>query len=158
MFYSTKEPSTRIELDEVTDEQHDNRSLSMKSNKLIPSITNLPSSIEKSDDNDLLERVANDLVESVLADVLLIAHHDDEDDKNSGVRELSEDESGLRELDENDMNDTDEFIVFGTKAEIADDDQISNIPRNSLNKLYTFSRTNHNGIDHMKSTNSNQVY
>ena len=85
---------------------------------------------------------------------------EDEDDKNSGVRELSDDENGLRELDENDMNDTDEFIVFATNAELSDDDQPSDTPRCSLNRLYTFSRTNNNNtnsIDSSKQTTSNQV-
>ncbi|CAF2665213.1 unnamed protein product [Rotaria sp. Silwood2] len=152
----TKEPSSRIELEVVTDEEHDNRSLSMNNNNPIPSRTNLSLSIEKSDDNELLERVANDLVESVLNNILLLQNLEHDDDKNSGVRELSEDENGLRELDENDMNDTDEFIVFATKAELSDDEQASNIPRCSLNKLYTFSKTHHNGIDNSKQKTSNQ--
>ncbi|CAF3650086.1 unnamed protein product [Rotaria sp. Silwood1] len=152
----TKEPSSGIELEVVTNEEHDNRSLPMKNNDLIPPITNLSLSIEKSDDNELFERVANNLVESVLTDVLHLHSLEHDDDKNSGVRELSEDENGLRELDENDMNDMDEFIVFGTNAEISDDEYSSNIPRYSLNKLYTFSRTHHNGIDNSKQTTSNQ--
>ena len=98
--------------------------------------------LEEIDQNDLLERAANDLVESVLADILLLNNLDDDDatvdeeDQNTGVRELSEDESGLRELDENDMNDTDEFIVIGTQAEQSD------IPPYNLNRLYTFSKMN----------------
>ena len=107
MFVRLKEPFSQIELEEI-------------------------------DHNDLLERVANDLVESVLADILLLENLDDvdEEDQNTGVRELSEDESGLRELDENDMNDTDEFIVIGTQAEPSD------IPPYNLNRLYTFSKMN----------------
>ncbi|CAF1543090.1 unnamed protein product, partial [Rotaria sordida] len=102
-------------------------------------------------------RVANDLVETVLTDILHLQNLDHDDDKNSGVRELSEDENGLRELDENDMNDTDEFIVFATKPGISnDDEQISNIPRYSLNKLYTFSKTHHNSIHNSKQTTLNQ--
>lgn len=53
------------------------------------------------------------------------------DEKNVGVRELSDDDHVLRELDENEINETDEFFVFA--AEIDD--------RNSLttnNRLYTF--------------------
>ena len=81
--------------------------------------------------------MANDLVESVLADILLIkAADDDDEDQNTGVRELSEDENGLRELDENDMSDTDEFIVIGSQA------QPSDIPPYNLNRLYTFSKIN----------------
>ncbi|CAF3778646.1 unnamed protein product [Rotaria sordida] len=153
----TKEPFSHIELEDVTDEEHDNRSLSMKNNNLTPTITNLSLSNEKSDDNELLERVANDLVETVLTDILHLQNLDHDDDKNSGVRELSEDENGLRELDENDMNDTDEFIVFATKPGISnDDEQISNIPRYSLNKLYTFSKTHHNSIHNSKQTTLNQ--
>jgi len=54
--------------------------------------------------NKLLERAANDLVGLVLADILFLKNLDD---KNSDVRELSENGNGLRELDANDMNDTD---------------------------------------------------
>ncbi|CAF1498377.1 unnamed protein product, partial [Rotaria sordida] len=68
-------------------------------------------------------RVANDLVEAVLTEILHLQNHDHDDDKNSAVRELSEDENGIRELDENDMNDTNEFIVFATKPGISDDDE-----------------------------------
>ncbi len=132
MFSNVKEYFSRIKLEEDDDKQ----SLQI-------------------DNNEVLERAANDLVESVLADILLLKNlHNDDDDQNSGVRELSEDENGLRELDENDMNDTDEFIVFGTKAETSDDDQISDIPRYNLNRLYTFSKINENPV---KSTNSYQV-
>ncbi len=56
------------------------------------------------------------------------------------------------------MNDTDEFIVFGTKADTSDDEQTSDIPRCNLNRLYTFSKINDNGIDNLKHTISNQVY
>jgi hypothetical protein len=132
LFSNVKEYFSRIKLEEDDDKQ----SLQI-------------------DNNEVLERAANDLVESVLADILLLKNlHNDDDDQNSGVRELSEDENGLRELDENDMNDTDEFIVFGTKAETSDDDQISDIPRYNLNRLYTFSKINENPV---KSTNSYQV-
>ena len=41
------------------------------------------------------------------------------------------------------MNDTDEFIVFGTNSETSDD---ANNPRYNLNKLYTFSKTNENQV------------
>jgi hypothetical protein len=130
---SIKEPFSKIELEEITDEDDDKQLLSINNDKL-------------------LERAANDLVESVLADILLLKNLDnDDDDKNSGVRELSEDENGLRELDENDMNDTDEFIVFGINSDtLSNDDQTSNIPRYNLNRLYTFSKTNDHNIDHFK--------
>ena len=150
MFYSTTEPFSHIELIEVTNEGNDDNQTTehISSTKLVD------------DHNELLERTANDLVESVLAEILLLKNLDDyidDGDKNSGVRELSEDENGLRELDENDMNDTDEFIVFGTKADTSDDEQTSDIPRCNLNRLYTFSKINDNGIDNLKHTISNQV-
>lgn len=145
----------------------------MKASTFVPSITDIPLSIDKFNDNELLERVANNLVESILADALLLKNFDDadtdddddyadgddddDDDKNSGVRELSEDENGLRELDENDMSDTDEFIVFATKAEFSDDDQNSSSQRSTLNKLYTFSRINHHTDDDLKQINLDQV-
>ncbi|CAF5151536.1 unnamed protein product, partial [Rotaria socialis] len=71
----------------------------------------------------LLERIATNLVESILNDALNLKKHDredvvlddddddDDDDVNMGVRELSDDETALRELDENDMSGTDEFIL-----------------------------------------------
>ena len=93
------------------------------------------------DDEFSLERAANDLVQSILADILLLKSLEDAEDQNSGVRELSDDETGLRELDENDMNDTDEFIVFATQPETSDNRQYH------PNKIYTFS----------KSSPSNQV-
>lgn len=95
----------------------------------------------------------------------------DDEDTNTGVRELSDDENGLRELDENDMSGTDEFILFATKAETSDDEDNENNPNNdntnqispiinrgSLNRLYTFSRTNDDGtINNSKILPSNQV-
>ncbi|CAF1405462.1 unnamed protein product [Adineta steineri] len=158
----TNDLFSRIELVDITDKEDDNQLLSMESNKSIPSITNLSLSNEQINHNELLERTANDLVESLLTDILLLNNIDDDvdedDDKNSGVRELSDDENGLRELDENDMNDTDEFIVFATNAELSDndDDQSSNTQRCSLNRLYTFSRTNNNCLDDLKQNDSNQ--
>lgn len=59
---------------------------------------------------------------------------DDPEDRNSGVRELSEDENGLRELNEDDMSDMDEFIVFATQPQTSDE------PQYHLNRLYTFSK------------------
>jgi hypothetical protein len=147
LLYSTTELFSRIELVEVTDDDEDDNQ----------SIKRISTIIEQTDDDELLERTANDLVESVLAEILLLKSLDD-DDKNSGVRELSEDENGLRELDENDMNDTDEFIVFATKADTSDDEQSSDIPRCNFNRLYTFSKINDNGIDNLKQPTFNQVY
>ncbi|CAF4888754.1 unnamed protein product, partial [Rotaria magnacalcarata] len=66
--------------------------------------------------NRLLERIATNLVDSILNDALNLKKHvrddvaldnnndddnDDDDDVNTGVRELSDDETALRELDEN---------------------------------------------------------
>lgn len=125
-----------------------------------------------------LERIANNLVDSILNDVLLSKNFEHDDETNMGVRELSDDENGLRELDENDMSGTDEFILFATNAEASDDDdddddntnhekeqinendnQISpTMNRGSLNRLYTFSRTNDDGtINNSKKLLSNQV-
>jgi hypothetical protein len=112
LIYSTQVPLSRIELEDIVPEKYDNQSLSMENNTLISSIINLPLFNEQMDANELLERAADDLVQSVLTDILLLNNFDDEDDKNSGVRELSDDENGLRELDENDMSDTDEFIIY----------------------------------------------
>ena len=130
--------------------------------------------------NALLERLATDLVESILSEILLSndldgGDDDNDDNTNAGVRELSDDENGLRELDENDMSGTDEFIVFATKAEGSDNDdadddggndtgvdatndkQISMLPRGSLNRLYTFSRTNDDGSSSSRKTSYDQV-
>ena len=151
-----------MEFEKVIDEEHDNKLLSMKTNKLIPSITNLPVSIEENDHRDelLLEYTANALVESILAEILYsktLNENDDEGDKNSGVRELSEDEDDLQELDENDMNETDEFIVFATQSKTSDDDQLSDAPRCNFNRLYTFSKANQSSYDNSKQTVSNKV-
>lgn len=100
---------------------------------------------EKMDEEFSLERAANDLVQSILADILLLKSLEDAEDQNSGVRELSDDETGLRELDENDMNDTDEFIVFATQPETSDDAQYPS------NKIYTFSKpTPSNPVGNLK--------
>lgn len=69
------------------------------------------------------------------------------------------------------MSETDEFIVFATKAETSDDDNNENnhnndnnnpispiVNRGSLNRLYTFSRTNDDGaINNSRKLPSNQV-
>jgi len=162
----------RIELEEIADEE-ENDKRSSTNNIHIPSIVE-----EYNDDDDTntsLELVASNLVDSILNDVLLLKNFDhNDDDTNTGVRELSDDENGLRELDENDMSGTDEFIVFATKAEAPDDDDDDNdhenntntnnqqsptiVNRGSLNRLYTFSRTNDdNTINNSKKLPSNQV-
>ncbi|UJR31630.1 hypothetical protein I4U23_019112 [Adineta vaga] len=135
----------RVELEDVTDEEENDKRLSTNNMHIVEEIND-------DEKNTLLERVATDLVDSILHDVL---HSKDfEHDVESGyegVRELSDDENALRELDENDINGTDEFIVFSAKAETLNDsndqtNQISTIiPRGSLNRLYTFSRTNDDG-------------
>lgn len=44
------------------------------------------------------------------------------------------------------MNNTDEFIVFATNPDVSNDDQTSDSPRYSLNRLYTFSKTNEHQV------------
>jgi hypothetical protein len=154
--------SGRVELEEITDEEENDKRLSTNN-------THIPSTVEE-DTNTSLERLASNLVDSILNDVLLLKNLDHDDDTSTGVRELSDDENGLRELDENDMSGTDEFIVFATKAETSDDDDdhnennkndnhpISPTTKASLNRLYTFSRTNDDGtINNSKKLPSNQV-
>jgi hypothetical protein len=161
----------RVELEEIADEEENDKRSSTNN-------IHIPSTVEEYNDDDTntsLELVASNLVDSILNDVLLLKNfdHNDDDDTNTGVRELSDDENGLRELDENDMSGTDEFIVFATKAEAPDDDDDDNhenntntnnqqsptiVNRGSLNRLYTFSRTNDdNTINNSKKLPSNQV-
>ncbi len=161
-FFSEEISFGRVELEEVSDEEENDKRSSTNN-------IHIPSTVEEYDDetNASLERLASNLVDSVLNDILLLKNLDDEDDTNTGVRELSDDENGLRELDENDMSGTDEFILFATKAEVSDDDEeekhdnpiSSTINRGSLNRLYTFSRTNDDGTinSNSKITSSNQV-
>jgi hypothetical protein len=163
LFSSEKMSFDRVELEEITDEEEEDDKRSSIHN------IDILSTVKKINDdetNTLLERIANDLVASILADTLILSSLDHDDDTNTGVRELSDDENGLRELDENDMNGTDEFIVFATKAEASDDDdgayiddhQTSPIiPRGSLNRLYTFSRANDDGTSNSRKISSNQV-
>ncbi|UJR15050.1 hypothetical protein I4U23_002022 [Adineta vaga] len=157
-----QEAFSHLESKDLNDKAEDKRSLFI--DKTRPK-TDLSLSNDQINYNVLLERTANNLVQAVLSDIYLLENHDDDDDddeKNRGVRELSDDENGLRELDENDMNDTDEFIVFATNADISDEDQLSHTPRCSLNRLYTFSRPhnyNHgssNNMDSSKQTTSEQ--
>ena len=162
-------PFNRVELEEITDDDDDdeaNDKRSTTNNIHIPSIVEQTNSEET---NVLLDRLATDLVDSILVEILL--SQNPPDDTNTGVRELSDDENGLRELDENDMNGTDEFIVFATKgeefdeeSEIADADDenkesesMSTVARGSLNRLYTFSRTNDDTALNPRKTPSDQV-
>ncbi len=155
-----------MELEEVTDEEENDK-------RSTTSNITIPSTVKENDDktNTSLERLANHLVDSILTDVLL-SNNFKHDETNMGVRELSDDENALRELDENDMSGTDEFILFATNAEVSDEEnceqestnqndnnQISpTINRGSTNRLYTFSRTNDDGtINNSKKLSSNQV-
>ncbi|CAF1520317.1 unnamed protein product [Adineta ricciae] len=139
----------RVELEDVTDEEENDKR---------PPTNNIHTVEEIDDDkkNMLLERLAIDLVDSILNDVLHFKEFQQEPDIDADIRELSDDENALRELDENDVNGPDEFIVFSTKAEALDDssdqpNQIStSIPRGSLNRLYTFSRSSDDGTAHSK--------
>ncbi|CAF2189020.1 unnamed protein product [Rotaria magnacalcarata] len=170
-----------VELEEVTDDEDNDKRA--PTNKI--QTTSSKKMIDTNDNeiNRLLERIATNLVDSILNDALNLKKHDrddvaldnnnndddndDDDDVNTGVRELSDDETALRELDENDMSGTDEFILFATKAEPsdhdADDDDHENnlqtspsITRGSLNRLYTFSRTNDDTLIHSSKHSTNQ--
>lgn len=162
-------PFDRVELEEITDDDDDDEANDKRSptnNIHIPSIVEQTNNEQT---NVLLERIATDLVDSILAEIRLA--QDLPDDTNTGVRELSDDENGLRELDENDMNGTDEFIVFATKPEEFDENEeiadvndenneyepISAVARGSLNRLYTFSRTNDDTALNPRKTPSDQV-
>ncbi len=167
ILFSEKISFARVELEEITDEE-ENDKRSSTNNMHIPSTVG-----EHNDDetNMSLERLAGNLVDTILNDILHLKNLDHEDDTNMGVRELSDDENGLRELDENDMSGTDEFIVFATKPETSDDDDDDNddenknnnqisptINRNNFNRLYTFSKTNDDGIiNNSKKLPFNQV-
>ncbi|CAF0734244.1 unnamed protein product [Adineta steineri] len=144
----------RVELEDVTDEEEesDNRS----STKNIHTVDGIVSD----ETNTLVEHLANNLVYSILNDVLQLKNFEQDDDTDAGVRELSDDENALREMDENDMSNADEFIVFASNAETFHDNDRDNetssiIPRGSLNRLYIFSRTNDDGTIHSK-LSSNQ--
>jgi hypothetical protein len=151
----------RVKLEEVTDEEENDKQSSLN-NIYIPSTVD--GQIDDDEKNALLECLASNLVDTILNDILFLKNLDQDDDTNTGVRELSDDENALRELDENDMSGTDEFIVFATKANLSDDDNNnndtqtpSNIPRGSLNRLYTFSRTNDDSTINPCKISSNQV-
>ena len=173
-FSSETRTFAGVELEEVTDDDDDDKRASAS--------TACPSTPANDDRTDvLLERLATHLVESILSEILVsndLDVDDNDDNTNVGVRELSDDENGLRELDENDMSGTDEFIVFATKAQRSDNDddddgdagdgndtgvdatndkQISMLPRGSLNRLYTFSRTNDDGSSSSRKASYDQV-
>lgn len=116
----------------------------------------MPLANENEESIDEFERTANDLVESILTEILTCENLDEFDDQNSGVRELSDDENGLRELDENDINNTDEFILFATQPETFDDE-----PRINQNKLYTFAKLQEQTVSNdveTTNTSSEQIF
>ena len=155
-------PFNRIELEEITDEDENDKRSSTSNIQILSTVEQFD---EKSKTS--LERFANRFVDSILNDVIhpeTLPHHDEEE-KNHGVRELSDDENALRELDENEMSGTDEFILFATNPEddesknLYDDDPISpTANRGNLNRLYTFTRSNEDGTTNPpKKLSSNQV-
>ena len=160
-------------MEEITDEDNDEEKRLVSKDENSRSIS--LSSLDDQTNSISLKQLASDLVDSILTDVLAMECLQDE--TNTGVRELSEDETALRELDENDIHETDEFIVFATQANPVDEDdqeqeQDENYPKNSpasaatttttvtvrgsLNRLYTFTRnTEENSLQ--RKTPSNQV-
>ena len=173
ILFSRDPPTSynKIELEEITDEDNDEEKRLVSKDENSRSIS--LSSLDDQTNSISLEQLASDLVDSILTDVLAMECLQDE--TNTGVRELSEDETALRELDENDMHETDEFIVFATQANPIDEydqeqEQDENYPKNSsssaatttvtvrgsLNRLYTFTRnTEENSLQ--RKTPSNQV-
>ena len=83
---------------------------------------------------------------------LALKRHDQmhNDDTNTGVREIFEDENALRELDESEINDTDEFFVFA--PDIDDEHSLS-----TSNRLYTFAKFSDPSNDNSKQNHSDQV-
>lgn len=170
----------KIELEEITDEDNDEEKRLVFKDDNSRSIS--LSSFDDRTNSISLEQLASDLVDSILADVLAMEFIQDE--TNTGVRELSEDETALRELDENDIHETDEFIVFATQANPIDEDEEEQLEQNenyvknsssstttttaasasgsttagrgSLNRLYTFTRNTDENLSQRK-TSSNQV-
>lgn len=138
-------------------------SIAMQMNKRIPSLEILPLSCGQMEDHDkrrFFPSMSNDshVSNEPLYEEEEEDQEDDGDDTNSGVRELSNDEDGLRELDENDLSDTDEFIVFAPQAEsTSDQPKSSNVPRSSLNRLYTFAKTTDHHAETDKSPPDEQV-
>jgi hypothetical protein len=120
--------------------------LSMCADKWMPSLEMLPLSFGEIHEYD---------TKTVRIDSCLV----DDDEINSGVRELSDDENGLRELDANDMNDTDEFIVFASNIDPIEDNQeyTSSTPRANINRLYAFARHTDHGINTTQQRTCNQV-
>ena len=164
MHFSENITFGQIELEEITDEDETDKRSSTSNIQILSTVEQFD---ETNGKTTSLERFANHLVDSILTDVLhLEKSHLHEDEPNLGVRELSDDENALRELDENDMSGTDEFIVFATQPENEmenlhhdDDDQLlspTTNNRGNLNRLYTFSRTTDDGTTMNKSP-SNQV-
>jgi hypothetical protein len=137
-------------------------SIAVQMNKRIPSLEILPLSCGQVEDHDKRRFLPSMSNESRVSNEPFYEEDDGdddyEDDTNSGVRELSNDEDGLRELDENDLSDTDEFIVFAPQAEpTSDRPESSNVPRSSLNRLYTFAKTTDHHAETGKSLPDAQV-
>lgn len=164
--YSSKKTSfDRIELEEITDDEENDKRPS--TNNAQKTSTKEVIDTNEAETNRLLENIATNLVDSILNEALNFEKIDHDDDINTGVRELSDDENALRELDENDMSGTDEFILFAGNAETSDhdaDDYHDNtnqasptITRGSLNRLYTFSRTNDDTTIQATKNSPNQV-
>lgn len=123
----------RIELEEVTDEEEGERT---KSERI---------------QTTSIERLADSLVESILSEILFSKTHDPDEEPNTGVRELSDDENALRELDENDMSGTDEFIVFATNDDATELETTTSTTTTSLNNENPLSPPNHR-------SSSNRLY
>lgn len=155
---------TRIELEEITDEDENDKRSPTSNIQILSTVEPFDEKSETS-----LERFANRFVDSILNDVIHSEKfHPDDQEKNHGVRELSDDENALRELDENEMSGTDEFILFATNPDDDDDDENKNLyddypisptmNRGNLNRLYTFTRSNEDGTTYQtKKSPSNQV-
>jgi hypothetical protein len=157
-----------VELEEITDEDEYHEKRSSINSKSISTMIESKHDVDDIDNDQarrvLLEQYARDLVNAILVDAVNLSTLSVE--MNMGVRELSDDENGLRELDENEMNETDEFIVFADASNRIESDmtdhvqQPSNVPRGSLNRLYTFSRiADDSTTQHLRSasSSSNQV-
>ena len=144
----------RVELEEITDDEDPEKCSSIK--KI--SQSSVVEKIEDKPNDGLLEQLAKDLVDSILVDVLRTVNGPE--DVNVGVRELSDDENELRELDENDINGTDEFILFPTQTNEDDDKNDRQSPsqvRGSLNRLYTFARISDDSTNSNKNINNQRV-
>src|SRR4051794_15993640 len=82
IFLSEKMSFGRVELEEVTDEEEKDKRSSTNN-------IHIPSTVEEYNDktNTSLERLATNLVDKILNDVLLLKNFNNEDDTNTGVRE-----------------------------------------------------------------------